>query len=489
MKSPRQLLDEVRQTTTGARRYSAAWRQRLAGHPAPIAALLAVLLLGYAAYRLFEPLPAGTWPRLKDSVIFEYIGWYLTQGNRLYIDVWEVKPPLAFEITAVLALVAGENVALYHVLNVLANVVAIAVGAAAAAGIVYELTDDALAAVVGGLAPFTLPMYFYRALIGFKSKYFVLAAGLVCLYLAYRDRPIASGVAGALAIGFWQLAVVFPLVALGLCWQGGRDRAGRFVVAGVLAGWVVLVPVVLWGAVPAMIAEVVLTPFIVTEGHTFVDRVGFIVRLLGKTLLVAIVGFAGLASGIQPGRVRREWPLVVVALWFTGTMLALDLDAHPDMFPWYAVVCVGVGLAVAGPARARVERRGSSRVTDGGDGQETARVTGSRVLAAGVLVMALLAVATMGGYGTGRTGLTSPDTYDTATRLDPEMTGGRTFNATETQYIYWNRVPIPTCRALGSFTQFKLVQALGIAEDRPWWQAECGRFDPAWRAVREKFGF
>jgi hypothetical protein len=475
------LLDDLRSHVRRARRCALAARDRVVANPVAVTGVLASLLLAYAAYRLFAPLPAGTWPELKDSVIFEYIGWYIAEGNRLYLDVWEVKPPLTFEVTAILALLAGDNVVLYHVLNLLANGAAIVVGAMAAAGIVFELTDDPLGAVVGGLVPFAMPYYFYRALVGFKSKYFVVAAGLLCLYLAYRDRPVAAGVAGAVAFGFWQLALIFPVGALGLVWQErGRDAARRFVAAGLATGTVIVLPVLVWGAFPSMIAEVFFTPLLTPDDYTYTDRIQYVIRVMRKTLPVALIGLLGLAEGLAPGRVRREWPLALAVGWFTVTMIELDFDRQPDLFPWFAVVAVGVGLAVS-HGRRWVGRSGDV------DSRDVVRA-GSRALAAAMLLMATLSVVTMGGYGTGNTGMTDPDTFDTGTEMEPELKPAKTYNATERQYVFWNRQELPNCRALGGYTQYQLVQRLPVDHDGPWYEVPCGQFDPAWRAVRDEYG-
>ena len=229
-----------------------------------------------------------------------------------------------------------------------------------------------------------------------------------------------------------------------------------------------------------MIAEVLLVPLLITEEHTFVDRVQFIARLLRKTVPVAIVGLAGIATWVAPSRVRRGWPIALAAGWFTVQMVALDFDNWPDLFPWFAVVSVGAGLAV-GTGR-RASSPGAAEVVST---LRRERV-GSYVLAAMVLTMALVSVATMGGYGTGNTDLTAPDTYDTDTELEPNFAAK--FTAKERQYVYWNRVEIPTCRALGAYTQFRFVKRLGLADGGPWHEAPCGQFEPVWRAVREKYG-
>lgn len=157
--------------------------------PAAVAALLAALLLAVAAGRLFGSLPAGVWPSLRDSVKFEYVGWYVSRGNRLYLDAWAVKPPLPFEVTAALALAAG-GVVRSHVLALLANAAGAVLAAAAAAGVVRVLTDDARGAVVAGVGTFALPSCAFRPLIGLKATYLVVAATPGCLDRACRERPV-----------------------------------------------------------------------------------------------------------------------------------------------------------------------------------------------------------------------------------------------------------------------------------------------------------
>ncbi len=448
--------------------------------PPVVAAALALLALGYAAVRLFSALPAGTWPWLGDSVIFEYVGWFLAEGNRLYIDVWEVKPPLSFEVTALLAVLAGEHVALYHVLNLLANAMAIALGAAVAAALVHDLTDDRLAAVVAGVAPFALPTYFYRALVGFKPKYLVIATGLGCLWLAFRERPLVAGAVSAAAVGLWQFALVFPCCVVGVCWQtGGRRAALRAVAGGLGAGVVVLLPVLYWGALPAMVAETVLAPLLLTRGQPLLARVGDIGWALGSWALVALVGLAGVARSITAGRLAREWPLLVLVGWFSLQLAALDYDNPPDLFPWLAVVSLGVGLAVA-DVRDRSGGLVARLPVDG--------ATLARALAAAVLVLATVAVATMGGFVTDPP-RTDPKTYDTTREYALNVSGPDDLDGVERQYVYWNRVPIANCRAFGAANQQRLVRRLGLAEGQRWETAPCGRFDPTWRAVRSEYGF
>jgi len=441
--------------------------RELLANPLVVVGLVATVFQGYVAARIYGSLPAGTWPILRDSAEMEYIGWYVREGNRLYVDVWQVKPPLAFEMMGVFAVLSGDNVTLYHVLNLLATSGALVGGAIVAAAIVRELTDDALAAAVGGLGVFVLPAYFWRALVGFKPKYFVVLGGLLLVWFVLREEPLLAGVAGGIVVGFWQLAVVFPAVGLAaVLHRGDRSDRRRYVAGGLGVGVVTLVPVVLWGAIPAMIAEAVFTPFLATESATAGDRVRLALRLLssvhpGATLPFVVVGLAGYAGSLSPDRIGREWILVAVFGWFTFVLVFFDLDFYPDLFPWFAMVSVGIGLVVG---------RGSGHAR--------------HVLAATVLVMAVVSVLTVGGLGTGQPGTPATGAYDVSTELDAQPP----YDRAERQYLFWNRPDVETCRGFAGATQRELIATANLASaGQPYWEVPCGRFSPVWDAFVAKY--
>lgn len=456
---------------------------------APVVIALASTAQAYAVYRTVGDLEPGVKPVLKDSVIFEYIGWYLSTGGRLYVDIWEVKPPLSFELLAILGAVAGDDIVLYHALVILFSSLLIVGSALAIAAVVEELTGDGLAAVAGGLFVFALPHFYWRGIIGFKAKYLVIALGIASLYFALRRRPWLAGAFAAAAVWTWQLAVIFPVVAFIVLagetrnpavpadsrrlgrggWGFDRDALVQYVAGAALVSTVVLLPIVAWGAVEAMATEVVLTPLLTGEEFALENRIHFVIRMHGRTLPFAVLGVLGLAASAFTGN-RRGLPIAAVAGWFAYTMLFLDFDTRPDLFPWFAMVAIGVGLAV-GWGRA------------GAGTQTLPTADARRLLAAALIVFSAVSVATMGGFGVGRTGLTTPETYDTSRELDLDMR----YNQTERQYLFWNAVPPENCRIFGGLTQFRLVNEMGLNEDRRWFEAPCGNFEPAWQAVRDKY--
>ncbi|MDZ7701426.1 MAG: DolP-mannose mannosyltransferase [Halobacteriales archaeon] len=400
-------------------------------------------------WRVLEPVGPGAYPPLKDSVIFEYIGWRLAEGGRLYVDVWEVKPPLSFELLGVLAWLAGGDVPLYHTLA-LAVTNAAVVGAGLVVGLVtYELTADEAASLAAGLAWYALPVVTWRAAYGYKPKYLVVAAGLFAVYLALRDRPLSAGVAGAASVGFWQLAVVFPAIALALVARRGTRRdVGRYLagVAGLSA--LMLAPVVYWGAVDELVAEAVLTPLLVTnDGGSIASQIGKTATLFGRTLPVALLGAFGIVAGTARAP-RRRWWLAVGAGWFALQVLALDLDAYPDLIPAFGFVALGIGLVL-------------------GD-----RRDGPLALYGLVLAMVALAVATLG-----------PHAAEAPIQLADPGTVSAPYRGAERSTLFWRAIESETCRPFYGMTQHRVVQLTGGSIT----DVTCGDHRPLWEAFKARY--
>ncbi|MFC7175705.1 DolP-mannose mannosyltransferase [Halosegnis marinus] len=172
----------------------------------PVVAVAAVALAveAFTALRLYARLGPGERPVLFDSVIFEYHGWWLARGRRLYVDLWEVKPPVAFEVTTALALVAPDPVT-YHALAVAVTVGATVATCVLAAAFVLDRTGDGLAALAAGVGPLAVAGFVTRGLVGFKAKPLVAALVLAALVADGRDSPcsLASRAASPRGRGSW----------------------------------------------------------------------------------------------------------------------------------------------------------------------------------------------------------------------------------------------------------------------------------------------
>lgn len=417
--------------------------------------LIAVPSQALAAWRVYAELPPGTRPPLRDSLIFEYIGWYLTRGGRLYVDVWELKPPLPYELTALLSLLTGGDPVVAHWLNVTLTAAA-AVGVALAAGLlVADLTGDATAAFAAGVALYVVPAFHWRAAFGFKVKYFVPLLALLAVYLVRRDRPAFAGVLAGAAAGFWQLAVVVPALVGGIAYdRAGRRGLGRAGAGAAALLTLVMLPVIYWGAVEAMVTETLLVPVLV-GGELGADRpLHLAVRLLGGSIPVVLLGFMGVGLAIWR-RPRETWWLAAGTAWFAVQALVIDLDSSPDLFPVVAFLAVGVGLLL---------------------GLETGR---QRPAAALLALLAVTSVVTMGGFGAGDGPLRDPGPIV----YEPDRELSRPYTGAERAHLYWRGVRPEGCRVFYGPTQFRLVRLT----DQRAFQETCGEPSPVLDALATKW--
>lgn len=425
---------------------SAVWR-------VGVVAAVVHVLVAWRVLGLADP------PPLRDSIIFEYYGWYLTEGATLYVDAWEFKPPLTFELAAVLAALAGPNVALYHTLAVAVTVAAAVACAVLVAATVREFVGDDQAAAVAGLAVLAFPEFVLRAGYGLKPKYFVLAATLGAVLAARRDRPALAGVAAAVAVGTWQLGAVAPvLAALAFprnddesvvdAWTA-RPRFGRFALAGVATSLAILAPVLLAGpdAVRAMVAQTIVAPVVLGESGTVADR---FVRLLFTADLAAPVFLVGVAGVARAARrdLRRYAPLTVGTAWFALSVLVFDFDAAPDLFVLFGFAAVGVGLWVTdcSPRRRR------------------------QFVAVAALLCAASAAAALGVPGLAIDAPTGGPVADADSVTAPYNTNA------ERRALYWHRLRPETCHVFPNRKQWAWIEMTDgdlVAET-------CGRFPKGW---------
>lgn len=426
------------------------WRGQLRDRWPVVLAVLAVAVVATGVARVVVgPQP----PPVKDSLVFEYIGWYLAHGGRLYLDAWEIKPPLNYQTTAALALVAGDNPLAYHYLAV-ATTASAAVGTSLLAGrLVVDVTDDRVAGVVGGLAVFAHPVFFMRAAYGFKSKYFVLFAGLGAVALALRDRYRLAGVAAAAATAYWQLGVVFPLVVLGMAGQReGRSGAVDVAVGGAALTALTVAPVVLRGGLVAMLAEVVVAPLYLGSTMPLGRRLGWLFDLLGAGGVAVGLAGVGLAGMVATDHRRDHWWLPVAWAWFAGHLAFVNVDYYADLIPLVGVSAVAVGVLL-GTASRRL----------------------SRPLSAAVAGLVLLNVATLGGVA-------GMDPHPTKPRLpvkDPGEVEAPYFIQERRALLFHGMEPT-TCHIFISTRQREWIRTTGGRGDA----VVCGRLPPGERWIR-----
>ena len=287
-------------------------------------------------------------PMTPDAGVFQYTGWYLTEGGRLYVDIWEPKLPLPFETTALLSLLAGGNMHLYHLFNIGLMVIAVVGVVLLVGALTHHLTDDPAASVIAGVSMLLLPGFAIRPAYGFKAKYLLLFAGLLALYLMLNDHPFAGGAAAAASVGYWQLGAIFPLLLVGLA----LDRHDRRTTAAVVLGGIcftvaMLFPVVIWWhSTSEMLAQAVLIPLSDSTGAGLFDRlIAGVVHFKWASPFV-LFGLYGLGRGFRHQLGRDDWWVLVGAGWFGFVVFFIDFDVggYTDLIPGLAFVAIGVGL-------------------------------------------------------------------------------------------------------------------------------------------------
>ncbi|WP_336134175.1 DolP-mannose mannosyltransferase [Natronomonas amylolytica] len=284
----------------------------------------------------------------RDSALFQHAGWYITQGATPYVDFWDLKPPLIYAVTTVLAVLSGGNMAVLHVLGVSAAVGAVWSGVVLVGVLVHRLTDDGFAAVVAGLTMFVVPTVYAFPASGIRPKYFAFSFGAAALLLAVDDRPAASGAAAAASAGFWQLGggLTLLVVAMGLQ-RGGWRTAGRTVAGGlIVAAAAVVAPFVAAGLAVPLFVEAVIAPVYGVEGYTLVGRLLAVVVEIGIAgVAFGAVGAYGWFRGLARDR-ERYWWVALGGLGYAGQIF-LEMQGAIELILLFLFLAVGVGVLVA----------------------------------------------------------------------------------------------------------------------------------------------
>ena len=278
-----------------------------------------------------------------DPATFMLGGELLSRGYSPYLYMFDVKPPAVYLTTALTSLATGGPIQHYFVASLLTSLFA-ALTVLTAAGIVYHRTRSNAAAVAVGLSIFAYTRFLTLPVWGIYAKYYALAFGFLGIYAVLTDRPTLGVALSTLAAGYWQFALVFPVIAGVEVYRRGASLGKPFVAgAGVVA--VVVAPIVLLGGGRAMVEQVVLHSLsmsdqsggIVARIYKFRDIVPFAWPLYYGGLLATIYCLV---------RYRREWWVGAGLAWSLLQLGALDFDSYPDGFLLVVWISVGLGLFV-----------------------------------------------------------------------------------------------------------------------------------------------
>ncbi|MFC6825174.1 DolP-mannose mannosyltransferase [Halopelagius fulvigenes] len=404
-----------------------------------------------------------------DAGIFQHIGWFLTRGARLYADAWEVKPPLSFETTGILALLAGGDVYLLHLLSVLLMMVVACSIVGLVAALVWHSTRDRFAASIAGFSMFLLPGFLVRPAYGFKAKYMVLFAGLVAIYAYTRGYPALSGAAAAASVGYWQAAIIFPCLVVGMALRDGdRTNLVRTVAGGVAFTAAMLLPVyLLWNSTSEMLVQAVLVPLTVGESTPLLNRLaGGVIHFKWASpfVLLGAAGLVRVAVDVLTDRNdpigRDEWWILAGGAWFGFFILFVDFEVggYTDLIPCLGFLAIGVGVVAARLDDARRRRYLGGAI--------------AAVLVVNIVLLGSLGLVFSPVETPGPVPMEDLQTNDRAEEV--EAVG----SVPEVRYIYWNRIEPSTCHY-----RLSVMEVQWLEKTKPYSGQSCMDFATARKAL------
>src|SRR4051794_7101620 len=197
----------------------------------------------------------------RDEAIYAYGGQQLAAGVPLYRGVFDPKTPVAQALAgAAAALAPGRGFADVHAIRV-AFFVAACLSVVAVYWLGLVLWGSPLAALLGATVFASFRSFALDAVGGPDAKTPGILFAALALALLVRRRWFWGALAGSLAALVWQPFAVYPLVAVGAAFLGGRWRGVRDALAGAALPFVAFVAW-LWGAgaLPAAVEATVTYP-------------------------------------------------------------------------------------------------------------------------------------------------------------------------------------------------------------------------------------
>lgn len=286
----------------------------------------------------------------KDSALFQHAGWYIGQGARLYVDIWDLKPPLIYAVTTVLAVLSGGDMHLLHLISIAVAVATNIAGVTLVGVLTHRLTDDGVASVVAGATIFGITTVYMFPFAGIRPKYFAFLCTVAGLLLAVEDRPFASGVVAAMGAAFWQLGGLVAVLVVGMGFQrGGRRGALRTLGGGVTMAVVTVLPFALTGDLVPLFVEAVLAPVYGVTRYTIPGRLLKFVIELGPGVLAVPLGVYGWGVALRDDY-REYWWIAVGGMLYL-LQVFLEFQGAIEMILLFVFLALGVGLLVSSASR------------------------------------------------------------------------------------------------------------------------------------------
>jgi len=280
-----------------------------------------------------------------DPAVFQHGGWYITQGAIPYVDFWDVKPPLIYFLTSVLAIFSGGNMGILHMLSWIIGASAI-VGISLVSGlIIHKLSNDGFASLVAGVTPLIISQLFIIPRGGIYPQVLSLFFGLLSIYVLLNDRSFLSGVSSILATGFYYPEGIFVFLVLAIIVRNRDWQHLRYAVLGMtVTGLLILLPFLLWWDVTALFVETILVSILIeTSGP--VGTVVAVLQTLGPAIIIVPFGAIGWLRFDRLGH-SDTWWIGFGGVLYTIWILFLG-GSFLHIMAWMVFVSLGVGVLIA----------------------------------------------------------------------------------------------------------------------------------------------
>ena len=285
-------------------------------------------------------------PPLGMGGLFQWGGWYWTQGGVPYYHFWDAKPPLIFETAAILSSVSGGNMYILHVLSVSVTSAAM-VGTSIIIGLLaFQQTENELAGLTSGISIFMLPPYYLLSAQNLRPETMGVFFGLLSIYMYNQRNSILSGAFAAIGAGFWQLAIIFPAILL----YRARDQDFNFIkkvfVSMGAVTLITLAPFIYEGVMHPLVMSTIVWPVTTDVGTS-----GNIPLFLYPLRLLINMGYATplfVICVVAPIALRynsvSDVTWVGVATGLGVCLVMFTFENASDLYPLFAVSCITVGI-------------------------------------------------------------------------------------------------------------------------------------------------
>ena len=283
----------------------------------------------------------------SDQLVFAYSGWLWAETAKVpYLHLWDVKPPAIHETAALLSFLSGGDPWRIAFLSVLLMCLLIIGSNILIGQIIYYHTSNPIAAYIAATVPLVYRNYYNLAANGLRPKHFTIFFGLLGVYFyLVEDRWTLSGLSAALAAGYWQFGVIFPVLAVITAFATGESELKAVVNGGAGATLLIVLPVYLSSpaAFSSMLVEVIGTSIWITEPLQPGIRLRKFLRFLNVAL--PIIGLGLLGSVLAVLKRETRW-ITVGAGWFLMQVFRFDLDSSPDLILLVIFSALGVGILI-----------------------------------------------------------------------------------------------------------------------------------------------